>query len=196
MDDKLMQCFALATSLISAVAAVLAFMESGWKSTIRATLFVIGLAGVAYLALLGQKNGPAGSSAASVLLPQWGVLAPPELHPAPRLCCRWPRFRLRRRPRQLRPSPLPATRGLFPGDVPAAAPLYPARIQRTRTLESTRRHRSPRTMFDGRSLPIPCLPSSGRGAKAAAVALSERLLAGRSAGVPELPHPLFLVAKI
>ncbi len=61
MDDKLMQCFALATSLISAVAAVLAFTESGWKSTIRATLFVFALAGLAYITLLTQRTGLGGS---------------------------------------------------------------------------------------------------------------------------------------
>jgi hypothetical protein len=65
MDDKLMQCLALATSLVSAVAAVLAFLERGWKSTIRATLFVVALAGLAYVFVAIEKSGPAGNSNAA-----------------------------------------------------------------------------------------------------------------------------------
>jgi hypothetical protein len=58
MDDKVVQCFALATSLVSAVAAVLAFTQSGWKNTIRATLLVFGGAGVVYLALIPERHPP------------------------------------------------------------------------------------------------------------------------------------------
>lgn len=49
MDEKVLQCFVVATSLVSAVAAVLAFAQSGWKSTIRASLLVLGAGGMSYL---------------------------------------------------------------------------------------------------------------------------------------------------
>lgn len=67
MDDKLMQCFALATSLVSAVAAVLAFSQSGWRSTVRATLLVMGAGGVAYVVLIPQKTAVVGSTPSPVL---------------------------------------------------------------------------------------------------------------------------------
>lgn len=56
MDDKLLQCFALATGMVSAVAAVLAFTQSGWRNTVRATLFVLGTGSVVYLFLLPEKD--------------------------------------------------------------------------------------------------------------------------------------------
>jgi hypothetical protein len=80
MDDKLMQCLALATSLISAVAAVLAFLERGWKSTIRATLFVLGLAGLTYIGLITQRNGTVGSPNGG-LLPKWAAHQTPRAAP-------------------------------------------------------------------------------------------------------------------
>ncbi len=72
MDDKLLQCFALATSLASAVAAVLAFSQSGWRSTVRATLLVLGTSSVAYLFLLPerQSSAPQPQQALCAAIPQ------------------------------------------------------------------------------------------------------------------------------
>jgi hypothetical protein len=77
MDDKLLQCFALATSLTSAVAAVLAFTQSGWKSTVQATLFVLGAGSVAYLFLIPEK-GPPAQQAVSAAIPPSTSDTPPR----------------------------------------------------------------------------------------------------------------------
>ncbi len=80
MDDKVVQCFALATSLVSAVAAVLAFTQSGWKNTIRATFLVFGAAGVVYLALIPERHAPANGPTRAPLPPS---LAQQRSRPAP-----------------------------------------------------------------------------------------------------------------
>jgi hypothetical protein len=80
MDDKLLQCFALVTGLVSAVAAVLAFTQSGWRNTVRATVFVLGAGSVAYLFLLPEREPPAsrdeGLPAHSPVPPQVSAAVP------------------------------------------------------------------------------------------------------------------------
>ena len=152
-----MQCLALATSLISAVAAVLAFLERGWKSTIRATLFVVGLAGLAYIALITQKNGPGGGPNAGCY-PNGPRGKPRGPWPARRSCCPWPRSR-RRPPRPNRRWP-PAMGGRSRATCRPRPPRCRAFRRRKRLSRiPRRRQRSPAMFTPGRCR---CRPSSCR----------------------------------
>ena len=146
MDDKLMQCLALATSLISAVAAVLAFLERGWKSTIRATLFVL-RAGRADLRCPHDPEEWARRQSQRRAAAQAGCdINAPGRRPARRSCCRWPRLR----PPPPAAAPAPAAPGYarsVSGRPPAAASPVPCISSGGDPRPICPRRRSPPMMF-------------------------------------------------
>jgi hypothetical protein len=172
MDDITVQWFALATSLVSAVAAVLAFAQSGWRSTVRATTFVLGAGSVAYLVLLPEwaptNSPPAANSPAA-------VQAGPEIGP-----------------------PRPQSAAPVAGRVAASIAVAGTRLARN---QRRREEYLPTADGHADATPVPCIPTAHPTATfgaplASSPVLSLLNLAGTPTPLPARYPSVYLPAEV